>query len=49
MNDRDKIEMEIYHRMCGSCPNAKWCHEECETCEEYDIALASALGDKYDN
>ena len=46
--ERERIEMEIYHRMCGSCQNAKHCHEECETCEEYDEILANALGEDYD-
>ena len=47
--EKNEIEMKIYSRMCGSCPNAKMCHEECETCEEYDEVLACALGEDYDN
>ena len=37
------IEQEIYHRLCRSCANAKYCHEECGNCKEYDEALERAL------
>lgn len=36
------IEEIIYARMCKSCPNAKKCHEECETCEEYEEEVENA-------
>lgn len=36
----EDLEYQLYRLMCGSCPNAKKCHEECETCEEYDDELA---------
>lgn len=49
MDDRDNIEMEIYRRLCKNCPRAKWCHDECEVCDEYAEILASALGEEYDN
>ena len=29
-------EQIVYERMCASCPNSKYCHEECETCENFD-------------
>ena len=29
----------LYMRMCSCCPNAKKCHEECITCEDFDEAL----------
>lgn len=31
----EKIEFEVYKKMCSSCPNAKKCHEECEYCDEF--------------
>jgi len=33
---RDKV----YDKMCRCCPNAKECHENCETCDEYEEAVA---------
>ena len=30
------IEMTLYTEMCRACPNARKCHEECETCEEFE-------------
>lgn len=35
MDEKD-IEYMVYQRMCSHCPNAVYCNEECETCEEYD-------------
>ena len=32
----EDLEYQVYKRLCSQCPNAKKCHEECETCEEYD-------------
>lgn len=36
---KEDLEYELYKRMCGSCPNAKRCHEECENCDEYEEEL----------
>ena len=33
------IEELCYLICCIQCPNEKRCHEECETCEEYDEKL----------
>lgn len=41
--DLDRIEMEVYMRMCASCPRSKFCHEECETCENFDKELEYAI------
>ena len=38
MNDKD-LAMELYWHMCRECPNARKCHEECETCDEYEEEL----------
>lgn len=35
MSEQD-IEYLVYQRMCKYCKNARQCHDECETCEEYD-------------
>ena len=35
MNKFD-IEYFVYRRMCSLCPNAVRCHDDCETCEEFD-------------
>ena len=32
----EDLEMKIYQMLCSNCPNARKCHEQCETCEEYD-------------
>ena len=34
----DKI-FELYYSMCRDCPNAKQCHDNCESCEEYEEEL----------
>ena len=31
-----EIEHKVYKKMCLDCMYAKKCHEECETCEEFD-------------
>lgn len=31
--------MLVYENMCEACPEAKKCHEDCVTCEEYDMAV----------
>ena len=41
MKDLDKLEDKLYSLMCWNCPNAKKCHDECETCEEFDKELES--------
>jgi hypothetical protein len=43
----EDIEMALYKRMCRSCPNARKCHEECETCEEYEKESERLLGEKH--
>ena len=35
MNEKD-LAYQLYRLMCSECPNARKCHEECETCEEYN-------------
>lgn len=32
----EDIEMMVYQMMCKDCPNARYCHEACENCEEYE-------------
>jgi len=39
----DEITQGVYHEMCGSCPHARYCHEECVTCEDYDVVLIKAF------
>lgn len=29
----------IYDRLCNGCSKAKYCHEECITCDEFDNQL----------
>ena len=43
MTTEDRIEQMIYSKMCCGCLKEKYCHEECETCEEYEQALERAL------
>lgn len=38
------IEYIVYQKLCSNCPNAKQCHEECETCEEYDKEISESYG-----
>lgn len=47
MNEED-IEMIIYQKLCKYCPNQKLCHDECETCVEYDETYWSATGENND-
>lgn len=35
----ESVEQKVYEHMCSCCPRARHCHEECETCEEFDVAL----------
>ena len=42
----EDIEYKLYKMMCSDCPNAKKCHEECDTCEEYDEELESLKGEQ---
>ena len=37
------LESKVYKQMCSNCPNAKKCHEECITCEEYDNKLGEIV------
>ena len=32
---RLSVEEIVYDKMCMRCPNAKKCHEECESCDEF--------------
>ena len=32
-------EWEIYQRLCVGCERERYCHENCEVCEEYEEAL----------
>ena len=38
-----KISFELYYSMCRDCPNAKECHDSCESCEEYEEELEKEL------
>ena len=38
MNEKDLI-YQLYRLMCSECPNARKCHEECGSCEEYEEEL----------
>lgn len=38
-----ELEQAIYQKLCSHCPNAKYCHEECENCDEYNETLERAL------
>ena len=35
----EDLEYQVYKRLCSHCPNQKRCHDECETCEQYDQEL----------
>ncbi len=36
MEDKlEKLEMELYQKLCSSCPNSKKCHEDCEYCDDF--------------
>lgn len=35
----EEKEMEVYQRLCSGCTYEIYCHENCETCEEYDDAI----------
>lgn len=39
MTTEERIEQLVYSKMCCGCLKEKFCHEECETCEEYDKEL----------
>lgn len=30
---------QIYEKMCLNCPNAKYCHERCDECYEFQKEL----------
>ena len=36
---RYQLEQQVYNTMCSSCPNAKQCHDDCVTCDEYEEAM----------
>lgn len=31
--------LSLYERLCVGCEREKWCHDNCEHCEEYEKAL----------
>ena len=35
-------EMEVYQRMCVGCERERYCHEQCEQCDEYIEELENA-------
>lgn len=39
----DDIEQKIYEQLCHSCWLAKKCHDECETCSEFDYLVKKAI------
>lgn len=41
----EKLENRVYAKMCSSCPKAKYCHEECVNCEEYDEELEKVVNE----
>ena len=46
----EDIEYKLYKMMCSDCPNARYCHEACENCDEYEEELQRLLGgDESDN
>ena len=32
-------ELSLYERLCVGCEREKWCHDNCEHCEEYEEEL----------
>lgn len=32
---RDKLRQDLYQEMCNGCTKEKYCHEECENCDDY--------------
>ena len=32
---REQIHDTLYWEMCRDCPRAKYCHEECEECDDF--------------
>jgi hypothetical protein len=46
MTTEERIEQLVYSKMCCGCPSEKFCHEECETCEEYEQELYYQLHPK---
>lgn len=32
-------EEQAYDKLCANCPQAKWCHDNCEVCEAYMEAV----------
>lgn len=46
-NKRERdIEYEVYWRMCRNCENAHYCHNACETCDEFAEELEMALNEQ---
>lgn len=37
------IRLNTYFEMCRYCPKAKQCHEECETCDDYEEQVKKQL------
>lgn len=42
MSEEKDIEYKIYQLMCAGCEREHYCHNACETCEEYDEELEKA-------
>ena len=36
-----KKEEYIYQKLCVGCPNEKYCHDECITCERFDRLVSN--------
>lgn len=39
MSDKN-IEYKLYQLMCAGCEREHYCHNACETCDEYEEELA---------
>jgi hypothetical protein len=36
-NEIPSDDLDIYLKVCGSCPKAKECHDNADTCETYEL------------
>ena len=43
MTKKEILFDRLYKKMCCSCPRAKQCHEDCETCEKFDNELDALM------
>ena len=39
MTTEERIAQLVYQKMCSGCTSERKCHEECETCDEYEQEL----------